>query len=87
MTWILTVTDVCVYKTAQYSQGQTWSDGCQLRCRCDDSSKGLYVCSDRYSTLDCFCFHFLDRAYTAGYMLTPVWLISVVSSPEPKAQR
>ena len=44
---ILSFSDVCVYKTAQYSQGQTWNDGCQYKCRCDDSSKGLYICNDR----------------------------------------
>ena len=41
--------DVCVYKTAQYSQGQQWTDGCQYKCRCDDASRGLYVCNERYS--------------------------------------
>ncbi|XP_060570089.1 uncharacterized protein LOC132728460 isoform X2 [Ruditapes philippinarum] len=37
----------CVYKNAKYSQGQTWNDGCQYKCRCDDASRGLYVCNDR----------------------------------------
>ena len=43
--------DSCVYKNVQYNQGETWEDGCQYKCRCDDADKGLYVCSERYSSL------------------------------------
>ncbi|XP_053376973.1 uncharacterized protein LOC123528762 [Mercenaria mercenaria] len=37
----------CVYKQVQYNQGQTWNDGCDYTCRCDDAVKGLYTCSQR----------------------------------------
>ncbi|KAK3581064.1 hypothetical protein CHS0354_033850 [Potamilus streckersoni] len=37
----------CVYKGAEYSQGQTWSDGCSYNCRCDNADRGLYVCNQR----------------------------------------
>lgn len=36
----------CLYKGKQYTQGQTWDDGCEFRCECKDMSTGRYVCSD-----------------------------------------
>ncbi|KAJ8302981.1 LOW QUALITY PROTEIN: hypothetical protein KUTeg_019377 [Tegillarca granosa] len=39
--------DYCLYNGVRYYQGQTWNDGCEKACRCDDSSKGLYVCDSR----------------------------------------
>nr|XP_034304872.1 putative epidermal cell surface receptor [Crassostrea gigas] len=41
----------CVYKNAQYLQGQTWEDGCSYKCRCDDSSHGIYTCNQRCPTV------------------------------------
>ncbi|XP_078338507.1 uncharacterized protein LOC111134355 isoform X1 [Crassostrea virginica] len=41
----------CVYKDAQYLQGQTWEDGCNYKCRCDDSSRGIYTCNQRCATV------------------------------------
>jgi hypothetical protein len=40
----------CVYKGVYYTQGQTWDDGCQLRCRCEDVQKGYYSCNQRCQT-------------------------------------
>ncbi|XP_052233684.1 uncharacterized protein LOC127846468 isoform X4 [Dreissena polymorpha] len=40
----------CVYKGVNYNQGETWEDGCQYKCRCDDSDKGLYTCNERCAT-------------------------------------
>lgn len=37
----------CVYKGVTYSQGQTWDDGCQKKCRCDDADMNIYTCFDR----------------------------------------
>ena len=31
----------------QYTQGQTWYDGCQKKCVCEDGKTGFYRCSDR----------------------------------------
>ncbi|XP_045194340.2 uncharacterized protein LOC123549964 isoform X2 [Mercenaria mercenaria] len=42
-----TATKMCVYKNNQYSQGQTWFDGCDYRCTCDDASSGSYRCKRR----------------------------------------
>lgn len=41
------ISEVCIYKGVKYSQGQTWDDGCQYKCRCDDADKGLYTCNER----------------------------------------
>jgi hypothetical protein len=38
---------VCVYNGVNYNQGQTWDDGCDRKCRCEDAEKGLYVCDNR----------------------------------------
>ena len=37
-----------MYKGVYYSQGQTWDDGCDLNCRCEDVMRGYYTCSQRY---------------------------------------
>ncbi|XP_060081054.1 uncharacterized protein LOC132560404 [Ylistrum balloti] len=42
----------CVYKGANYIQGQTWEDGCNYKCRCDDSSRGIYTCLERCAKFD-----------------------------------
>jgi len=34
----------CVYKGVAYQQGQSWDDGCDYTCVCNDASKGLYSC-------------------------------------------
>ena len=39
--------DYCLYRGVKYYQGQTWDDGCDKRCRCDDATKGYYTCDDR----------------------------------------
>ena len=46
--YITRVTAVCDYDGVHYNQGQTWDDGCRLKCRCEDAERGLYVCDDRY---------------------------------------
>ena len=38
----------CVYKGVFYTQGQTWNDGCDKTCQCDDVSTGYYSCHPRY---------------------------------------
>uniref|UniRef100_K1RM88 Uncharacterized protein n=1 Tax=Magallana gigas TaxID=29159 RepID=K1RM88_MAGGI len=35
----------------EYLQGQTWEDGCSYKCRCDDSSHGIYTCNQRCPTV------------------------------------
>ncbi|KAK3786239.1 hypothetical protein RRG08_064498 [Elysia crispata] len=37
--------DVCVYEQATYFEGQSWFDGCQKQCRCEQA--GIYTCTDR----------------------------------------
>ena len=39
---------VCVYKGAQYTQGQRWQDGCDYNCVCDDGMTGKYTCTARF---------------------------------------
>ena len=40
--------EYCVYKGVRYLQDQQWEDGCNYKCRCDDSSRGIYTCNQRY---------------------------------------
>lgn len=37
----------CVYKSAYYSQGQTWYDECDKKCTCENVTTGYYSCSQR----------------------------------------
>lgn len=46
----MNVAAVCVYNGVNYYQGQTWDDGCDRRCRCEDAVQGIYVCNDRSVT-------------------------------------
>ena len=46
-------TDVCVYKGQTYKQGETWNDGCDKECWCENAAFGYYRCDDR-------CPEFLD---------------------------
>uniref|UniRef100_A0A8W8JW71 VWFC domain-containing protein n=5 Tax=Magallana gigas TaxID=29159 RepID=A0A8W8JW71_MAGGI len=50
--------NVCIYKGRQYQQSQSWSDGCDFDCRCDDASTGQFSCTPRcpvYTELPSFC--------------------------------
>ncbi|XP_025115701.1 uncharacterized protein LOC112577005 [Pomacea canaliculata] len=37
----------CSYKGTQYLQGQSWFDGCDLKCRCDSADNNVYSCLSR----------------------------------------
>ncbi|XP_071091672.1 uncharacterized protein [Haliotis cracherodii] len=39
--------DYCVYKGLYYRQGEQWSDGCTLTCRCEDAKNNYHQCTDR----------------------------------------
>ena len=43
----LSVPAVCVYQGVPYRQGQTWNDGCDKVCRCEDGMTGRINCDDR----------------------------------------
>ncbi|KAK3591361.1 hypothetical protein CHS0354_040323 [Potamilus streckersoni] len=48
----------CVYNGAFYKQGQSWNDGCNKQCRCEDVQNNYYTCTDRcrsYSNLPANC--------------------------------
>ena len=36
-----------MYKQTIYKQGDTWDDGCDYVCRCEDESKGIYRCTTK----------------------------------------
>jgi hypothetical protein len=38
----------CVYNGALFKEGESWADGCDLTCTCEDAEKGYYRCNDRY---------------------------------------
>eukprot|EP00916_Digyalum_oweni_P007206 GHVL01012180.1.p1 GENE.GHVL01012180.1~~GHVL01012180.1.p1 ORF type:complete len:402 (-),score=23.95 GHVL01012180.1:145-1350(-) len=40
----------CVYKGLQYAVGQSWYDGCSLKCKCDNADKNIYTCLSRCSS-------------------------------------
>ncbi|XP_052816208.1 uncharacterized protein LOC128242861 isoform X2 [Mya arenaria] len=42
----------CLYKGVTYNQGETWEDGCDYKCRCDNSDLGLYTCNERCASYD-----------------------------------
>lgn len=44
--WI--IPGFCSYKGVYYTQGQTWSDGCDRNCRCEEPSKGLITCTNKW---------------------------------------
>ncbi|XP_012935763.1 putative epidermal cell surface receptor, partial [Aplysia californica] len=37
----------CVYKGSTYRQGDTWFDGCDKKCECNNARDGKYKCTDR----------------------------------------
>ncbi|XP_065928421.1 putative epidermal cell surface receptor [Magallana gigas] len=37
----------CVHKEQQYTNGQTWQDGCDYNCECIDQATGRYKCTER----------------------------------------
>lgn len=39
--------DVCVYQGVAYRQGQTFNQGCDKICKCEDSMTGKITCTDR----------------------------------------
>lgn len=39
------ISDNCFYKNRTYGQGETWRDGCDYDCRCEDSTRGYYRCT------------------------------------------
>ncbi|XP_070202959.1 uncharacterized protein [Littorina saxatilis] len=38
--------NVCVYNGRTYQQGQTWRDGCNYNCRCENAKMGHYQCTE-----------------------------------------
>ena len=38
---------VCVYKGVSFKQGESWKDGCDLVCICENGTTGFYRCDDR----------------------------------------
>ncbi|KAL8588670.1 hypothetical protein ACOMHN_001987 [Nucella lapillus] len=37
----------CTYKSHTYAKGETWTDGCDFRCSCQDAASGRYECTTR----------------------------------------
>ncbi|XP_021364449.1 uncharacterized protein LOC110457477 [Mizuhopecten yessoensis] len=40
-------TDRCIFKGVAYQQGQTWFDGCDFECMCENAKYGYYRCNKR----------------------------------------
>ncbi|WAR12449.1 CSP-like protein, partial [Mya arenaria] len=43
---IVATSQFCIYKNNIYKQGDTWTDGCQYNCTCEDATTGFYRCVD-----------------------------------------
>ncbi|GFO23767.1 collagen alpha-4(vi) chain, partial [Plakobranchus ocellatus] len=56
--------DVCVYGGSFFRQGESWNDGCDLSCVCDDAAKGFYTCRQR-------CGDYLSLPDTCKYITDP----------------
>jgi len=37
----------CAYKGKTYATGETWMDGCDYECICEDGDTGKYTCNNR----------------------------------------
>ena len=37
----------CDYQGNTYTQDETWQDGCDFDCVCEDASAGAYTCTDQ----------------------------------------
>lgn len=46
--YISPTTDFCVYQGVPLRQGQTFNQGCEKICKCEDAKSGKIACSDRY---------------------------------------
>lgn len=65
-TWYWFYAGYCVYKGVYYTQGQTWDDGCDKRCRCEDVMKGYYTCNQRlFTTMTSFLSSHQEHSYTS----------------------
>ena len=40
-----------MYNGVSFTQGQTWNDGCDLQCVCEDDTEGYYRCNERFVSL------------------------------------
>ena len=40
----ISVKGKCEYNGVKYNEGQTWNDGCDYRCTCDDAEHGYIRC-------------------------------------------
>ncbi|XP_067652673.1 mucin-2-like [Haliotis asinina] len=38
---------VCIYNGVPFQQGDSWNDGCDLKCSCEDAKSGYYRCNHR----------------------------------------
>ena len=66
------VTEMCVYKNQQYSQGQSWYDGCDYRCSCDNAESGYYRCQRRWECRWLFLNLFPDDKILDGSKLKQI---------------
>ena len=41
------MTGYCEYNGQHYQQGETWEDGCQYNCVCEDTTTGKYKCTEK----------------------------------------
>ena len=56
----------CMYNGVPFTQGQTWNDGCDLTCSCENATTGYYRCSTRYV---CGFLNIFDISFKEG----PSW--------------
>ena len=47
LTVLILLADRCLYNGVPYKTGETWEDGCDLKCVCEDGAANIYRCDQR----------------------------------------
>ena len=79
--------DVCLYKGQKYKQGETWYDGCDLACVCDNAEFGYVRCEARcpdYLNMPVGCSMVTVPGQCCGslFCATPVTIIDSQTLPD-----
>jgi hypothetical protein len=73
-----------MYKGVAFKQGETWKDGCDLVCICENGTTGFYRCDDRWPASlqsDCYVISVLTMDHNYNYfhvLIRAQWFESFV---------
>ena len=89
----------CEYNGVHYSQDDTWDDGCDYTCVCEDAQNGRYQCTEKsvhavlhrrqlYSiTMDCSVLSWIRTVSVAGEFGSSWWILWDVCWISPERAR